>query len=470
MKQDYDALTALMLGENTQVDSESKIVYQPMNEVYLGGSAVAGIQSVMDQIVQALTDDPSTIMARNPLTKKLENEVQKAFGFKRVRIEWKSGSGLQAFSINVNPTIGNYGAEKFKHMKNSSFKQGSHKNGFYDKDHVASVYIYMDTIVVTEYNCTSREMVSMLLHEIGHSFDYTPARMISDVYNIGKMLINITSTTKSVKKIAGEVGKQDQMGGFFAGVISKAAEIDMIKQMAMIPISSLSFTKDVMMSLSMVREYILSYMPPIQSLARTLRTTKAKVIKFLIALHTPLRIGNAVSSIIGAFSSPKAVIFAPINWIFSILTKQREIYADSFAATYGYAEDLSFAMHKISRGNAIPNVNKGFQAFSGFYDLAYCQSEIITMFSQTSKHPAKLKRILRMIDKLERDLNTNNVDPELRAELQVKLKELQKTYDAIVNMDETNYTFISTLFTKIMTAYYNSDISTIADFDSSFAE
>lgn len=76
MKNEYDALTALMLGESTDTARQvPKITYGPMNEVYLGGSAVAGIQSVMDQIVQVLTDDPSTIMARNPLSKKLEDEV-----------------------------------------------------------------------------------------------------------------------------------------------------------------------------------------------------------------------------------------------------------------------------------------------------------------------------------------------------------------------------------------------------------
>ena len=190
MKNDYDALTALMMGESASAASQMpKITYGPMNEVYLGGSAVAGIQSVMDQIVQVLTDDPSTIMARNPLTKKLEDEVQKAFGFKKVVIEWLSTGGVTCLEVSM--VVGNYGTEKFSHMKDPSFKQGNHSKGFYDKDHKGRVYIFMDTGLVTEYGCTSREMMALLLHEIGHSFDYTPARLISDIYNVATMIIGI---------------------------------------------------------------------------------------------------------------------------------------------------------------------------------------------------------------------------------------------------------------------------------------
>ena len=75
-----------------------------------------------------------------------------------------------------------------------------------------------------------------------------------------------------------------------------------------------------------------------------------------------------------------------------------------------------------------------------------------------------------MIDKLERDLKTDNVDPDLRAELQLQLKNLQKAYDHIIDLDETNYTFISAMFTKLMSAYYDSSIGQVFDFDSSFAE
>ena len=127
-------------------------------------------------------------------------------------------------------------------------------------------------------------------------------------------------------------------------------------------------------------------------------------------------------------------------------------------------------MHKIARGNTIPNVNKDVQIFSGFYDLVYCQMEFNSLISSGSRHPSTMKRVRRMIDKLERDLKTDNVDPDLRAELQLQLKNLQKAYDHIIDLDETNYTFISAMFTKLMSAYYDSSIGQVFDFDSSFAE
>lgn len=476
MKNDYNALTALMMGESASATRQQmpKITYGPMNEVYLGGSAVAGIQSVMDQIVQVLTDDPSTIMARNPLTKKLEDEVQKAFGFKKVMIEWKSTGGVQV--IWANPLIANYGMEKFSHLKDQSFKQGTHSKGFYDKDHKARIYIYMDTVAVTDFNCNAREMTAILLHEIGHSFDYTPARLVSDVYNIINMLISITMGRKAISTLTKAAKQQygdteaGAVVGYFTDIIDKASEAMMIKRIAMIPISAIPFSKEVYMKISMIREYILSYMPPVQPLAKALKTTKARVVKFFTAISMPWQIGNMVKGFFNTLASPMSILFMPITLLFSILGKQPEIYADSFAATYGYAEDLAFGLHKIARGNTIPNVSKDVQIFSGFYDLVYCQMEFNSLISSGSRHPSTMKRVRRMIDKLERDLKTDNVDPDLRAELQLQLKNLQKAYDHIIDLDETNYTFISAMFTKLMAAYYDSSIGQVFDFDSSFAE
>ena len=470
MKNDYDALTALMMGESASAASQMpKITYGPMNEVYLGGSAVAGIQSVMDQIVQVLTDDPSTIMARNPLTKKLEDEVQKAFGFKRVVIEWKSTGGVTCLEVSM--VVGNYGTEKFSHMKDPSFKQGNHSKGFYDKDHKGRVYIFMDTGLVTEYGCTSREMMALLLHEIGHSFDYTPARLISDIYNVATMIIGIVQGAKLVQNLFKPLEDNLTPGlSATASAMSKVSGAIAVKQILMIPINALPFTKEVYMKLMTIREYILSFMPPIQPLAKFLKTSNAKVVKFLTALTEPLRIGLDTKRAILSLGDPANIIFKPISILFNVMTKQREIYADSFAATYGYGEELAFALNKMDRGNAIPNVKKDISVFSGFYDLVYCRNEFAKMVSTGTKTPTTMKRMRRMIDKLERDIKTDNVDPELRADLQLQLTDLQKAYDYIVETNETNYTFISAMFTKLMAAYYDSSIGQVFDFDSSFAE
>lgn len=476
MKNDYVALTALMMGESANAASEPKIIYGPMNEVYLGGSAVAGIQSVMDQIVQTLTDNPTAVMVRDPLSKKLEDEVQKAFGFKKVVIQWRSTGGVQVIWPDL--LIANYGRERFNHLNDQSFKQGTHDKGFYDKNHTARIYIFMDTTAITDYNCNAREMTASLLHEIGHSFDYTPARLVSDIYNVANMLIEIASMRKVVSIATTAARNQAQADdpvagatvGYFTDIMDKASEVAMIKRLAMIPISAIPFSKEVYMKISSIREYILSYMPPIQPLAKTLRTTKARVVKFFTAITMPFKYRDAVKAFAHNFSSPINILFAPISLLFSILGKQTEIYADSFAATYGYAEDLAFAIHKCTRGAVTPNVNKDTQIFGGFYDLAYCYMEFNSLVSSGSRHPATLKRVRRMIDKLERDIKSDNTDPALRTELQLQLDNLQKAYDHIVDMDETNYTFISTMFTKLMSAYYDSSISKAFDFDSSFAE
>lgn len=455
MKQDYDALVALMLDENTNTSTTPKIVYGPMNEVYLGGNAVAGIQSVMDQIVKVLTDDPSTIIVRHPLTRKLENEVQKAFGFKYVRIEWHAGMGTSSAPIN---------AEKFKHRNNSAFVQGTHSKGFYDTDHVMSVYIVMDSTLITDAGCTSREMTAVLLHEIGHNFDFTPMTLYAKMSTVLTMVVELLSSYSLAVSDKTGIGKR-----MFA-----ADARTTISNLALLPIMSLPFTKEVMLRLIAIRDYILDSLPPVQKFAHAVKVTRNTVIKFIASMTSPW---SAITSIIGRinkigqmFTSPVMIFTIPLRQLLSIMYKQGEIYADSFASTYGYGEDFATFMIKVDRFTTIPNEKKSTQVFAVMYDFAYCYTQISDMVSSGSKHPNTTKRIRRTIDKLERDLNAGNVDPNLKKELELQLKSVKDQYDRLINMNETEYTFVSRLYTKFIESYYNSSLGSMFDYDDSFAE
>lgn len=457
MKQDYDALTALMLGENVQVDSESKIIYKPMNEVYLGGSAVTGIQSVMDQIVQVLTDDPSTIIVRHPLTKKLEEEVQKAFGFKYVSIEWHAGF-IGISSGTINP-------EKFKHRKNSSFVQGSHGKGFYDTDHAMSVYIILDSTLITDIGITSREMVAMLLHEIGHNFDFSPMTLYAGMFNILNMIIDLLMEFS--------IAASDKTG---VGLVMFKSSIPYkVIAAATIPLSALPFTKEATLKITAIRDYILDTLPPIQGLAHKTKNTVKTVVTFIASMMSPWSalssIFNRIRKVRTLFNiTPMSIFVTPFKYLLSVMNKSSEIYADSFAATYGYGEELSNYMIKVDRYTVIPNTKKTTQVFNIIYDFAYCYTQISDMVSSGSKSPNTTKRIRRTIDKLERDLRTGNVDPNLKKDLELQLKNVKDSYDRLINMNETEYTFVSRLYTKFIESYYNSTLSRMFDDDSSFAE
>ena len=456
MKQDYDALTALMLGENTQVDSESKIIYQPMNEVYLGGSAVAGIQSVMDQIAKAFADDPSLIMLRHPLNEKLEDEVKKAFGFKYVRIEWHSGVGVNAFTL---------ASEKVSHMFDKSFKQGSHSKGFYDKNHSMTVCILLDSGFFTQLNLTSREVVALLLHEIGHNFDVTLFTVLGTGFYT---VLNILEISKLFRYIG------DSKTGKEAWLKMKTRAGD-IGKIIMLPLSSIPFTKPAALAIMNIRDHILERLPSIQDMAYLFKVSYNDMMRLISAVLFPMTLVKHISFKLATFKlrmiNPTYFMFtSSLKTVANLLSKQGEVYSDTFAATYGYGEDLAFALEKLVRNASRPTSTEVPKSLDIFFDLSYAYSEFMNLMSNSTRHPNNMKRIRRMIDKLERDARNNNVDPNLRKELDLKIKELNKAYDTIVNAGETEYSFVSSIYTKLMSAYYDSSLSKALDFDSSFAE
>ena len=457
MKNDYDALTALMMGESASAASQMpKITYGPMNEVYLGGSAVAGIQSVMDQIEKAYADDPSLIMLRHPLNEKLEDEVKKAFGFKYVRIEWHSGVGANAFTL---------APEKFGHIFDKSFKQGSHAKGFYDKNHTMTVCILLDSGFFTQLGLNSRQVTSMLLHEIGHNFDVTFFTVLNTGFGV---IVNLLAV-RDMFKILGDAKDGKEL------MFKVRLYSDKIAQILMLPLASIPFTKPAALAIMNIRDHILDHLPSIQDLAHQFNIAFTDLQRLFSAITFPVNLVKHISFKLVQFglymvNPTYFMLTASIKTISNLLSKHGEVYSDSFAATYGYGEDLAFALEKVMRTANRPTSIEMPKSMDVFFDLGYVYSETMNLISNETKHPNNLKRLRRMIDKLERDARNNNVDPNIRKELDLKIKELNKAYEDIVNAGETEYSFVSKMYTKLMTSYYDGSLSKALDFDSSFAE
>lgn len=456
MKQDYDALAALMLGESVENNADSKIIYEPMNEVYLGGSAVAGIQSVMDQIAKAFVDDPSLIMLRHPLNEKLEDEVKKAFGFKYVRIEWHSGVGVNAFTL---------ASEKVSHMFDKSFKQGSHSKGFYDKNHSMTVCILLDSGFFTQLNLTPREVVAMLLHEIGHNFDVTLFTVLGTGFYT---ILNILE----ISRLFAFIGDSKDGKEFWFKIKMHAGDIGKI---IMLPLASIPFTKPAALAIMNIRDHILERLPSIQDMSYQFKVAYNDMLRIINAVLFPVTLIKQISYKLVTFKLSMInptyfMLTSSLKTVANLLSKHGEVYSDTFAATYGYGEDLAFALEKVMRNASRPTSNEVPKSLDVFFDLSYTYIEFMNLMSNSTQHPNNIKRIRRMIDKLERDAKNNNVDPNLRKELDLKIKELNKAYDTIVNAGETEYSFVSSIYTKLMSAYYDSSLGKALDFDSSFAE
>lgn len=104
-----------------------------------------------------------------------------------------------------------------------------------------------------------------------------------------------------------------------------------------------------------------------------------------------------------------------------------EKHSDSFAADYGYGLYLASALQKMyieentlrSQLYNVPILNW----FLDFYDL---QSEIIS--SCLSGYPMDNNRIRSLLDRMKRNLKDKELSPELRKELEAQIKEFEDFY------------------------------------------
>lgn len=379
-----------------------------LDEAYFGTKRVQSIQDAMDKIVAKVTSDKDVVIEGSALDRELESAVKETFGFKSVHIYWanRAGAGMTGPYTMPGAIILHSGGT-ISGSKTANLAYGSYENskdGFYDKNHELSAFIQMDTSLIYEFNMTSEELVAVLLHEIGHNFDYSPFTVIGAWYTV---LMNL---------IAGDFGV-----------------------LLNIPIQE--WGRPVLMALRNLDTYMQMYIPPLGVIAKLIGRVSFNVSRFLTGILSP------VSTI---FTAPIYILYSPFSWFQNTFARKKEMYADSFAASYGYGSELVTALDKIAdvmTGN--PNAGP-FMSF--FYDFARLQNEIMAL--GMGGHTSNQRRAIKVINKLEEDMKNPAIRPEARAELNAKYQEMKNTYDKIVNMDEDGKNKLTAAFRRMVDNWY----------------
>lgn len=380
-----------------------------LDEAYYGRDQLKEVEVVMCKIERKIAANPLVDVCREPEGKELDEALKKAFGFKSVHVYWMRDPNMDKTGPCTVP------AARVMNYKNQNLKYGSFKNGFYDKDHNMVVFIQMDNALVTEAHLTGAEMTAVVVHEIGHNFDFTPFALIKTWIDAINVILD----------------------GITTGKINKAA-MTLLKS----AVVRSDVGRRIYMEIMNLSDTIGKIIPPLGTVMYYLQLVKGSVEKVLNMILTPVA---------AVMFLPRALMFMSLNYIRNFFLRKSETYADSLAAAYGYGPEQVSALDKMSFGIlTLNNAPRGI--FTIFDNMVMAHQEIMTL--ARGGHGSTQQRALRMIDSLKREIENPALDAATKKECRAELARLEDMYDKITNMNEDDRMILTNIVRGIMDQWY----------------
>lgn len=331
-----------------------------------------------------------------PEMKKIEKLFCKLFGFKKSIIYWEPYNMANAYTYSINTFL------IFANKKEKMIEK--QKNGFYDTSNSIVLTVYLSVGLILTENMTSREMIGVILHEIGHNFDLSGYHLINYYLNCILTL------------------------GLYA------AETHDYKNMKTMNDAKLHIKKKIEKESN---EY---YSKP------KTRNKYNNYIKHRVKIALKTQSNWAVINLlINTINLPLYIIFAPIVQFSSLATKKSEVFADSFATAYGYGVDLISALEKLGDMKKYYNPKSGIQ--KTLVDLGRFQNEALNAVFEP--HGTNQERCHECEKKLRKDLRKGDYPPELKEELEKEIERIHQTYKVIVNMPSEEHSKITRFWRRV---------------------
>jgi len=379
-----------------------------LDEAFFGKKPVQKIQDAMDVIYEKVMAKPSIIIQNDPSRRELEKAFCDVFGFKSCSIYWANRPNLDRGPCTIPRA-------KFLHSGNITYKYGTNQKGFYDNKHELRVFINTDQILFTEGDMTSAEMTAILLHEVGHNFDYSIWALTNQWYMIFNAILNVILNPNNPRVYGRLTGTGlnvllSELGGVYQALIN-------------------------------IDDMLLNVIPPLGSIVRAVKKFGFNVVKALNAILSPVTM---------VIILPQYIVMTPFRYINNTFLRKGEAYADSFASSYGYSSELATALEKLNLYQTQSTNEDSFLA--PFYDLALLQADLIT--TMTGGHGSTQQRIMRMVEKLDMDLEQSGLSASDKAAIREERAKLMKTYNNFLNADVGIRSDITSSFRTMIDNWY----------------
>ena len=427
-----------------------------LDEAYYGRKPIEPIQQAMDKIYAKVMADPVNYRIQGSYENRvLQEAIRKTFGFKRVNVYWRSidtampeikKTAVEVVSMKFIPMDPLSRAAKLAAIKRipdanmgphtvtrtaafggpKSVQPGTNDAGFYNSERNLCVHISFDQFLFTRAGLTSEEAVGMLLHEIGHNFDFTVSKIIGAWVEFIRGLIDIILLSPFLPNIATTV-----LVGHYVGT---TAIVSLIRNNAPELFNLLINWDDI----------VLSMIPPIRVVSGFVSTGTTVAVRFLRSLMSPVRV---------VAQAPRKLLYMPINFIENYFTRRSETFADSFAAQYGYGAELGTALVKFRKYRTSGFVDSEETILAPIYDLAHMNVEFLSLISMEG-HQTIAKRFKITMDTLDQDLMQSDLDPKTKQEIMNERNRIEAAYDAYMKCDPTWRNFFTSIYNKCIDSWF----------------
>lgn len=304
-------------------------------------------------IFRAMTD-----IDKSEPNQKLQKILADFFGVKYIKIHWQDSVPNACTPISSFPMM---------YLKNIEKREESGK--FINER--LKIYVFLDTALISQTKLNEKEMMAIILHEIGHNFDTSPFYFLCTIPTL----------------LYSPIGWAVQHW-----VVQLITEIRMG-----------------------VERFFKKYLSVFYNIGAGLN-------RLLYHISGPL------------LGSPLAMAQQVVNFDISNLFRYgMERFSDSFAASYGYAQPLATALDKLQNDpNKMYNrIVRNVPVLNVIDDIAGIMQNIMSTF--IGVHPKNQTRMKNMINKLERDLDDPNLPKDLKEELKDNLAAYKGYYENYLN-------------------------------------
>lgn len=318
-----------------------------------------------------------------PETKKIQKLFAKVFGLKKAIFYWIPSEINNAYTVTV------YSMMLFGESVDYIEKRTD--RGFYDTSgkSVFTVYAYTG-LLNKESNLTGKELTAILLHEFGHNFDYSKYHMISFMFD---MLDNPEAA-------------------------AWCQEHNTIEDHNDVKTEYYKETKK-------------KYDPLYKSESKRKREAERYKRNLKKALNAGM-FSQTLTFLFNTITFPVQLVFALPVQLTSLDGKKGELFADSFATSYGYGSELVTGLEKLGDLSHV-KLEKHSKGLDVMRSLNAAMDEMFIGIYEI--HGTTQERCKETIKKLEADIKHGDYAPELRDELYAELDKMKARYKYMLTLE-----------------------------------
>lgn len=398
-----------------------------INEVYFGDDKISKMQENLSKFRARCFKERGFTKKENTY-KELFNfnrSVEEVFGFKTFSLQIEMMDFENAFTLPIS--------NKLDIIKIEDHIKYSKNHVMYDKDAGYSCIVCITYKLLMNRDYTDREIMAIILHEIGHNFS---------------VAINKTGT------IFSNIGKAALVYNIIISAI-QAVLINPIYAQQAILIASVStnvtqkFIIDVQQYIAKNIPYVTIFSDTIDRFAQVILATISKVLT-LVNIFNPLVYIKRLIAVL--------MMYNPITLFINHFEYNDEKTSDTFSTMYGYGTDLSSALTKLEFGkddfSSVPFISQ-------LLDLT--RIPIMILATPIDCHPMTITRINEQIKYLKKELNKSNMDEKMKKEIQEQIKQMEhlindKILEPARNKDMKDPKIIGKLYTLFMYDICGGDI------------